>query len=94
MPTPRDCTDIYEHGNRSSGVHAISPDNISPTAVYCELTDTPTDGSETRCLKEYMLSCSTEKGHTLSHFGPRICSRPMSVLYYIVDIHEKFEFKR
>ena len=43
---PQDCTGYYERGNRSSGVHEISPDGINLITVYCDLAESPTDRSE------------------------------------------------
>uniref|UniRef100_A0A8C5PLG3 Angiopoietin like 3 n=1 Tax=Leptobrachium leishanense TaxID=445787 RepID=A0A8C5PLG3_9ANUR len=35
---PRDCTDIYNRGERSSGVYAITPNGSAEFNVYCEVT--------------------------------------------------------
>ncbi|XP_071983043.1 angiopoietin-related protein 3 [Engystomops pustulosus] len=35
---PRDCSDVYNQGERLSGLYTIRPNNSAPFSVYCEFT--------------------------------------------------------
>ncbi|KAG9473161.1 hypothetical protein GDO78_014011 [Eleutherodactylus coqui] len=35
---PRDCSDVYNQGERLSGIYSINPNNRSEFSVYCEFT--------------------------------------------------------